>query len=78
MYSHCDIHSSFDTNCTTLFVANMLLSRWERACSMAQVAEEALAKLYPQGIIDGYSAVEKWISEEVDSYKCSASGTSKC
>jgi len=56
-----------------LFVANMLLLRWERAGRIAQVAEETLNKIYPQGISEGYGVVEKWISEEEHSYKCSPS-----
>ncbi len=56
----------------------MLLLRWERAGRIAQVAEETLNKIYPQGISEGYSVVEKWISEEEHSYKCSPSLSSMC
>ena len=58
-------------------LANLLLVRWERACKTAQVAKETLARLCPNASGDGYSTIQKLISEESKSYECSPSLPSK-
>ncbi len=55
------------------YTANLLLIRWERAKTVAQISEETLNELLPEGECDNWAIVQMWLSEEVKSYECATS-----
>ncbi len=58
-------------------LSNLLFLQWERAIKVLEMAEENLGQLFPIATSDNYATIEKWISEDLQSYTF-FQPTSKC